>query len=406
MADHSAQRATGFWRRFAAKPEPPPAPSPDGGFETLFGERARASAIAPETTRLPEPSPASAAVQAADRDFTLRAWAARELAHWRLHPADPEDAAKVFQHLNETDPRLFLYRLQGSQVERVEKAPALHEEGALGRADHYLNLFRMAAAALPDDYHATLALELNDKLPFTPIVPVFCFQKRIEQRGILLPDIDFLVFDFYAGEHFRDDVHYEDKMADAIFSGSTTGGEITPAMARECALPRLRAARFFQDHGRVRFRLPNIVQTTEEAARAILAEMPFCQGEPVQWKAQFQRRYLLSMDGNGATCSRVAIALRSQSVLMKYDSPDLLYYFQALQPWRHYIPISADSDVEKLLDIDDWSPGLVQSIAEESTRFAVQYLNREAVLAYTTQLLLLYRECFTNGAAASAPASR
>jgi hypothetical protein len=123
-----------------------------------------------------------------------------------------------------------------------------------------------------------------------------------------LPDIDFLVNDFYRDQSFIDTVPYEKKTARAVFSGSTTGGHITPSVACTLSLPRLRAAGYFQGNDRVDFRLPNIVHATPEA-QTLLEAMPFCRKPRLDWKEQLQRRFILSIDGNGATCSRVVIGL-------------------------------------------------------------------------------------------------
>ena len=157
--------------------------------------------------------------------------------------------------------------------------------------------------------------------------PIFCFQKKRGHRNPLLPDIEFLTNDFYRDPSFIDTIPYEKKIARAVFSGSTTGGHITPSIARALSLPRLRAAGYFQGNERVDFRLPNIVQAGPEA-QAILETMPFCRKPVLDWKEQLQRRFILSIDGNGATCSRVVIALLSNSVLLKYDSDNIMYYFE------------------------------------------------------------------------------
>jgi hypothetical protein len=95
----------------------------------------------------------------------------------------------------------------------------------------------------------------------------------------------------------------------------------------------------------------------------------------------------------------VAIALHSNSVLLKYESDELLYYFQGLQPWLHYIPIAAEPDIERALDLDAWSPETLETIAQQGQVFARRFLTRTAVTAYMAQLLQLYAVCFTDAAA-------
>ncbi len=326
----------------------------------------------------------------------LSRWALSELAPWRLNPPSRADCHAAWTTLNETDPTVFLFQIANRTVTVAAKpeTPAI-KDGAILRMQAYHRFLHAAAERLDARYSATLALCVADRFRAAPAVPVFCFQKTQGSRIVLLPDLDFLTSNFHAGEGFQDTRAYAEKSHTAVFAGATTGGMITPEIARNCSLPRLRAARFFHGHQRVNFLLPAIVQcTTPEAAR-LLREMPFCRPGRIDWKAQFNSRFLISMDGNGATCARVAIVLRSNSVLLKYASDEVLYYFHGLQPWRHYVPVDRDESVDRILDLDAWRPGLLESIAQAGADFARTFLTREAATAYTAELLNLYQDCFS-----------
>jgi hypothetical protein len=121
--------------------------------------------------------------------------------------------------------------------------------------------------------------------------------------------------------------------------------------------------------------------------------MPFCRKPLLSWEEQLRRRFILSMDGNGATCSRVVITLLSNSVLLKYDSDDILYYFGGMQPWVHYVPVTHDNDVEKIIDLEARNPARFEQIAAAGQKFAMTYLTRDRVYEYTKILLMLYAEC-------------
>jgi hypothetical protein len=328
---------------------------------------------------------------------TLAAWAMDELAVWRLNQLNAAATSAKFKTINETSRSIYILAFSGKSVQILEKPATINEiPSGKRRAFAYLGFFEALAEFLPDDFRAELALETNDKVVEKHDVPVFCFQKRRGERSVLLPDIDFLNNDFYQDKGFGDPHRYTDKMPSAIFVGSTSGGQVTPDVARSCALPRLRAARFFQDNSRVDFLLPQIVQTTSQEASDILKKMPFCQVAKMSWPEQKLRRFLISMDGNGATCSRVAIALKSNSILLKYGSDDLLYYFRYLQPWLHYIPVTNDHDIEKILDLETAMPEFFEAIAANGTKFAEDYISHQAVFVYTIQLLLIYAKCFSD----------
>jgi hypothetical protein len=239
---------------------------------------------------------------------------------------------------------------------------------------------------------------MSDNLPSPFDVPVFGFQKKIGWNTLLMPDVDFLGLDFYTRPLYQDQLAYHDKMPGAVFAGGTSGGHITPEVARDCSIPRLRAAKFFANSEKVDFRLPSIVQCSSSEAEALLRAQSFCQKPKLNWQEQFRRRMILSMDGNGATCARVAVALQSHSVLLKYDSQSVLYYFGGLQPWVHYVPVTQDSEVEALVDLDARDPERFARIAENGRHFAQTYLTADAARRYAAMLLQLYENAFSDTA--------
>ncbi|MFY9971579.1 MAG: glycosyl transferase family 90 [Roseiarcus sp.] len=325
---------------------------------------------------------------------TLHGWATREMAPWRLKGINRVETEAIFDRLNATTNWAALYRFHNGDVSLEPKPEASRSEMAYGhRAIFYLEFFRAVAETLPKNFSVTVCMTLDDVVADGFGAPIFCFQKKRRHRNPLLPDIEFLTNDFYRDSSFIDTVPYDKKIARAVFSGSTTGGHITPGVARALSLPRLRAAGYFQGNERVDFRLPNIVHATPEA-HAILETMPFCRKPLLDWKEQLQRRFILSIDGNGATCSRIVIALLSNSVLLKYDSDNTMYYFEGMQRWVHFVPITDDNDVENIIDMESREPTLFEQIAANGRKFVRTYLTRDAVLEYTRQLLTLYGESF------------
>jgi hypothetical protein len=328
---------------------------------------------------------------------TIHGWAMREMAPWLLDGVNHAEAKALFDHLNATHNWAILYKFAHGQVSIAAKPDTARNQRLFtARALPYLHFFCEIAKTLPDNFQTTLCLNLKDEVPDRDFpAPVFCFHKKRGLRNPLLPDIDFLYNNFYGDPKFLDNLPYEEKLPCAVFAGSTTGGVITPTVARALSMPRLRAAGYFQGNERVDFRLTTIVQCTPEA-RALLETMPFCRKPRLDWTEQLQRRFILSMDGNGATWSRVVLALLSNSVLLKYDSDFIVYYYGGMQPWVHYVPIANDSDVEKIIDLEARDPAPFEQIAAAGRRFAMTYLNRDSVYEYTKMLLLLYAECIAD----------
>lgn len=340
----------------------------------------------------PEQAQADAA-----RTATLRGWAMREMAPWRLRGVDGVEAERLYAHLGAKHSWAAIYRFANGGASLADRPGGLDRTpGHQLRAALYLDFFKDVARGLPKDFQATICLNLDDQLWATYDAPVFCFQKSRGSSSPLVPDIDFLGFRFYEDPSLVDNLPYETKSPTAVFSGGTSGGVITTAVARTLSLPRLRAAKFFENNARVDFRLPVIEQVASPEARQILERLSFCRKPRMEWPEQLRRKFVLSMDGNGATCSRVVIALRSNSVLLKYASEDLLYYFDGLQPWIHYAPVASDADVEAIMDMEAQSPELFKEIALAGRGFVSAYLSRAAVYEYTRALLLYYKQSLLN----------
>ena len=328
----------------------------------------------------------------------LTGWAMREVAPWWLDRMARVDAERRLHTLNAAQKSVSLFHFMDGRVSVLAKPEAVTRAAAHeARTALYLGFFQSVVPLLVPGLDVLIGVSVDDHIPQVARAPLFGFQRKRDGRGILLPDIEFLANDFYARRD-ADPYSYAEKQKRAVFSGATTGGWATAEVAASLATPRLRAAGYFRDSSRVDFRLPRIVQCTEKAAEVLLAAQSFCQRPVMSWTEQLAHRFLISMDGNGATCSRVAIALASNSVLLKYESENLLYYFGGLQPWVHYVPVRSDADVEKILDWAAMEPARFERIAAAGRVFAATYLTREAARFYMAEVIGLYAAC-VNGAA-------
>ena len=325
---------------------------------------------------------------------TLHDWCLRELAAWtangRIITAEP-----ALQALNATRPWTFLFSV-GPHGATVLPKPADIDTGgeaASRRRQYYQRFLDGAARKAGLSETVTIAVDLNDDPLSSPDIPVFAFQKVAGSNNILIPDVDFLL----AADNslpswlVSDHVPWWRKKNSAVFAGSTTGGPITADVVRTMSLPRLRAGLFFRDKPGVDYRLTNLVGCDTPATQAMLRQMGFG-AHRLSWRAQFKHRFIISMDGNGATCSRVAIALRSQSVLLKYGSERQLYYFYGLVPWEHYVPIEEDADVLRVVSRAREQPKTFRSISAAGQRFARSFLTPRAVESYMATLLRAYAD--------------
>ena len=328
-----------------------------------------------------------------DERGVIGGWCLEQLAPWLRRQPDPDDAVAERARQNHASHDIFLVSIKDGQVSIAEKPRGMPlPQVVTDRIALYAAFFQEVTREHRLDIDTTFVLHVGDGGGASDIVPVFGFQKQQGDTSVLIPDIDFLAHGFYEADAFHDTRIYSEKMDSAIFVGSTSGALYTEAAVLALAPPRLRAAAYFRDIPEVTFLLPNVVQCDAPDTEALLRSMGFGDGRHVIWREQLQYKFVLSMDGNGATCSRVVVALRSNSVLVKYASPYVLYYFSQLVPWFHYIPVAADADVERVVAMERGRPGLFDSVARQGRTFAERYLNKRAVQLYTAQLLRLYAE--------------
>jgi hypothetical protein len=345
-------------------------------------------------------------------DPVIHSLCLQQMAPWLGATIDRQGVEEVYHSLNTSVRSIFLLRISSTGVELLEKpgfrlreafndssqpepeGPVIFREEFI-RARMYRRFFERCLAGHTLASDILIAVDVNDAPISNAAAPVFAFQKPAGSNTVLIPDVDFLHANFYIPPDYRDDIPYHAKLDRAIFAGSTTGGRtITARDVLDLAIPRLRAGVFFKGSDKVDFRIPRIVQC-ENAAVAEMISALGINNLHCSWPEQFRHRFILSMDGNGATCSRVVIALSSQAALVKYDSPCLLYYFGALLPWEHYIPVASDAEVESVVNAERRHPMIFANIAKAGTAFARRYLGREGVCAYTAKLLRLYTSCLS-----------
>ena len=333
-----------------------------------------------------------------------RAWADLELAPWRNRGLTQAAVSAAIDLGVAKHGAMFRYDVCDGEVICRPKTPYEIGPGVddaiidmvRRRADAYRELLQSSLSGRLSRRNFTLGLEVSDMPSSYSGVPLFSFQKRRGDANLLLPDIDLLQFGYFEHDSWCDATPYRDKWNRAIFVGSTTGETLTLEKVEALATPRLRAAQAFKASRRVVFKLPNVVQCESEEAAAAVRALDVG-GDYVPWSEQMRYRHILSIDGNGATCSRVAIALQSNSTLLKYDSDHELFYFKGLKPWVHYVPIAEDGDVEAAVADSGRRPHRYARIARAGRRFFERHLGRIPCRRYVTALLEGYVDLLDGG---------
>ncbi|MBC7700056.1 glycosyl transferase family 90 [Aquabacterium sp.] len=322
-----------------------------------------------------------------------------QTAYWYQQPPLTGAAAdQALRDLNARSSSVFIFEVRGKRV-RIWDKPAFafpaeqealrkHEQRSFGvRALLYQAFFEAVLVRCQSLPAINFALDLADIPQVTADLPIFGFQKYKGANNLLLPDVDFFHAKWYRHDH--DTLPYDDKTCSACFVGSSTGGSITVDSIDQLSVPRLRAAAYFQGSSNVFFRIANAVHCDSDQAKSLLMRQPyFC--APVEWNRQLQHRLIISMDGNGAACSRLVKGLRSNSAVVKFDSPYELYYFPALKPGCDHLVAETETDLQCIVAQELAKPGTFKPVALAGQQFAAKYLSIRSVMDYTARLLGAY----------------
>jgi hypothetical protein len=331
-------------------------------------------------------------LEAEDTDGLTESMCLKETAFWQARRLDYQTVREELEHRHRTRKTEFLFRIRDGHVFVEDKAQEDPNSVPVWRPLMYLRFLNEVVSRFCADLETDLIINVSDGDAFIEPVPVFSFQKKARSNTMLLPDVDFLEFDFYESQvQLQDDIAYHDKTTSAVFAGSASGGPLTLDDVVRRTLPRLRSAMSFKGNPRVDFRLPVLPDRMSDDARAAMQELGFGSGnDRLTFKQQFRHKFIISMDGFGATCSRLPIALASNSVLLKYESQFELFYFSGLIPWFHYIPIGKDDDVNVVIRMEERQPGTCAAIVRNANSFARTYLSRIQIMKYTARLLQAY----------------
>lgn len=323
-------------------------------------------------------------------------WISREFAPWDGVAIAQGDLRRLQREACASSTTMRILSIRDGQV-MVEPHPddasgTATSRIGVGRAELYRSTIQRIVRRYGLAGSCDLLLQMGDGSMDYRHMPSFAFQKQRGAAAILLPDVDLLSMD-WADPALIDPLDFAQKAPHAIFVGSTTGRQIDAEVVLSRRHERLRAALSFKDAAGVTFDLPVITQCDTPETERLIAGLGVS-GRQRSWQEQFASRYLISIDGNGATCSRVAIALRSNSALVKYNSAHMLYYFHGLQPWVHYVPIRLDVQVEELVDNAGATFDRDRGIATRGSEFAERYLSPDAVDRYFAGVLRRYMEAF------------
>ena len=117
--------------------------------------------------------------------------------------------------------------------------------------------------------------------------------------------------------------------------------------------------------------------------------------DPRPVRTYFRYKYLLDIDGNSCTYSWFRWILFSNSTPLKVLSNNIQWYYGALVPFEHYIPIKEDfSDLVEMINFLKEHDDDAKAVAQNGQKIAREIFSQEKVDEYTVKLLRAYAKLF------------
>lgn len=243
---------------------------------------------------------------------------------------------------------------------------------------------------LPD---TTLLISVGDGLNAKEERPIFGMCKMDSDRVILLPDYESLgsryqVLKYDGIDITRQDFSWENKIPQLIWRGSTAQHfhkMNAKTMLRNTRITLCKLSEMYPTLLDAKFTL--FVQQADK-----FPELYRYVGTHVSFLDQTKYKYHILIDGNVSPYTKSGWKFFTHSLLFKPDSKWVQWYFGALEPNVHYVPVKEDlSDLVGKLQWAIAHDEEASQIAGQCREFALTHLTREHGLAYLYRLI----ECYT-----------
>ncbi len=254
--------------------------------------------------------------------------------------------------------------------------------------------FLQNLASLVDLPDVEFIMTTHDALDGQQLVsPVFAFAKNTKNapKVVLMPDFEALLgYGKELGEVQRGNSAFpwENKVNKAFWRGAMTGGIYTPE--NFLSFPRANSVY-------LSFQFPNLIDSRFtilcqcEDCPQIRSTYPNYFTDFIPIYPQVAYKYQLLIDGNSCAYSRAYWQLFSNCLVLKQSSDAIQWYYRALQPYIHYIPVK--TDMSDLVDVVQWAidhDEQAEAISKEAQDFAHKNLSSIRIKQYVYHLLKEY----------------
>lgn len=243
---------------------------------------------------------------------------------------------------------------------------------------------------LPD---VDFIVSLEDGFEGNPgIGPCLVFAKREDADSlILIPDIKALAGYGKLRKMIPEanaQISWDKKLAKTFWRGSSTGGYSTLTTWEKLARAQLvlLSMSYPQD---IDARFNSVVQCDPEVPPLMKAKGMV--SSSVSRPDHLKYKYLVDVDGNSCSYERYFWLLLSNSLVIKQVTPNIQWYYGALEPYKHFLPVK--EDLSDLMEKIEWArqhDDEARMMAERSTEFVENNLSSEDTLVYLSLLLKEY----------------
>lgn len=318
-----------------------------------------------------------------------------------------EALAKTFQTVRERGIHLKRYRIYKNRLYKFVPPAAKfsRSDSLFEKAFKTLLLYApvpdcefllCAMDGVPEPYMPKDFYLVEDPKDQAPILAQAKLREPFSKSIILIPDQFSLSEDWFGVSKeiltLNREIPWGQKRESAIWRGSLTdGGVPSGQMPLHLEMsPRFKLSllsRQFSD------RIDAGFSFADSKMIAFLEEKQLIKN-PASKQDQLFYKYLPVLDGHMCTYPGYQWRLLSNSVAFKQDSDQIQWFYGALQPYRHFIPIR--NDMSDLLDQIAWASAHdeeVKRISCNARKFALHHLMPEAVYLYLYLVFKKYASC-------------
>lgn len=192
------------------------------------------------------------------------------------------------------------------------------------------------------------------------------------------------------------DTPWSNKVATAVFRGSTTGSGVTIETNPRLKLAWLSAVKKpvkdgipYLDAGITKWNTrPRMLEREKYIKTIEIEKLGFGLVNKLTPQEQSKYKYIINVDGH-VSAYRLSLELSMGSVILLADSEWRVWYKHMLKPWVHYVPVKAD--LSDLIDQIQWcrnNDSKCQVIVKNAKEFFDKYLQKNGVLDYMQKTLV------------------